>query len=181
MNKISKVCGVAVAVMLAGSVGMAQYHGGGHYDSGRSYHYDGGRSYHYDGSRHYGYYHNSRGEWVFGVLGLGLLTAAVMADHPVYVQQPVVVQQSPQVVYVQQPAVVQQPAPVVYMQQPAVIQQQIQVVSPQPVTTTINIQNSNGSFTPVTLRAVGGNWVGPKGEYYDTMPSVGQLRPVYGF
>ena len=159
-GKMMKLCGVLVAVTLAGSVsGMAQsrgdYHGGGRSDRGG---WHGDHSY-WDGGRHYGYYRNPAGELVFGLLGLGMLAAVVSAaDRPVYVQQPVVVRESPQVVYVQQPVVVQ-----------------------QPVSITVNIQNSNGSFTPVILRQAGAQWVGPKGEYYDAMPSVGQLRPVYGF
>lgn len=139
----------------------------------------------YDGGRHYGYYRDSRGELVFGLLGLGVLAAVVAssADRPVYVQQPVVVRESPQVVYVQQPT----PQPqVVYVQppqvqQPIVVQQTAQYEPPQPMTVTVSIQNSNGSFTPITLRQVGAQWVGPKGEYYNAVPSVGQLRPVYGF
>ncbi|MEI8140494.1 MAG: hypothetical protein WCI03_11590 [bacterium] len=191
MKKIMKLCGVMVALVVAGSTTMAQpyrdyrdSHGRG-YDRGHSYH---GYS---DGGRHYGYYRNSHGELIFGLIGLGVLAAVVSsADRPVYVQQPVVYRENPQVIYVQQsamPVVVEQPQ-VVYMQQPAqvvqqpiAIQQPAQVESPQPLTTTVNIQNSNGSFTPVTLRQVGAKWVGPKGEYYDAIPTVGQLRPVYGF
>ena len=45
----------------------------------------------------------------------------------------------------------------------------------------INITNSNGSVTPVTLRRVGGVWVGPRGEQYSTLPTADQLRPIYGF
>ena len=154
-----KVCGVLVAITLVGSVSMADPNrgdrGGRHNDGGRSYHG------HSDGGRYYGYYRNPRGELVFGLLGLGILAAVVSADHAVYVERPVVFREPPQVVYVQQPVVVQQ--------------------NIQPATITISVQNSNGSFTPVILRQAGTQWVGPKGEYYDAVPSVGQLRPVYGF
>lgn len=167
-NRTMKIGSVLVAVALAGSVTMAG-------DRGRDYrggHGDGGRSYrgHYDGGRHYGYYRNARGDLFFGLLGIGMAAAIVAAvDRPVYVQQPVqVVYQEPRVIYVQQPQVVQQPVVV-------------QVEQPRPAMVTINIQNSNGSFTPVTLHSVGSQWVGPKGEYYDAMPTVGQLRQVYGF
>jgi hypothetical protein len=159
-----KMCGVLVAVTLAGSAAMAGDHGRGRGDY-RGNHGDGGRSYrgHYDGGRHCGYYRNPRGELVFGLLGLGILAAVVSsAERPVYVQSTPVVVQQPQVVYVQRPMVVQ-------------------VEPPPPATVTINIQNSNGSFTPVTLHPVGSQWVGPRGEYYDALPSIGQLRPVYGF
>jgi hypothetical protein len=95
------------------------------------------------------------------LLGIGIAAAVISSmsrAETVVVPQPVYVQPDPpRVVYVQQPVVVQQPALV-----------------------TINIQNSNGSFSPVTLRSVGSQWVGPRGEYYDSMPTVGQLRQVYG-
>jgi hypothetical protein len=160
--KMMKMCGVVVALVLAGSVSMADDHRWGR----RNYHgdRDGGRSYHgySDGGRHYGYYRNPRGDLVFGLLGVGIAAAVISSmsrAETVVVPQPVYVQPDPpRVVYVQQPVVVQQPAMV-----------------------TINIQNSNGSFSPVTLRSVGSQWVGPKGEYYDAMPTVGQLRQVYGF
>ena len=46
---------------------------------------------------------------------------------------------------------------------------------------TVWITNSNGSKTPVLLRkAEGGQYIGPRGEYYTTMPSEDQLRRVYG-
>lgn len=46
---------------------------------------------------------------------------------------------------------------------------------------TVWITNSNGSRTPVTLRAgTGGTWIGPKGETYTTMPTEAQLRSLYG-
>lgn len=53
--------------------------------------------------------------------------------------------------------------------------------APKPATCTIWIRNVNGSKTPVVLEpGEGGQWIGPKGEYYDTFPSEDQLRPVYG-
>lgn len=183
---------------------MAQHHGNYYGDRGHYYHgyNDGGRYSHgyNDGGRysrgyndegcHYGYYRSSSGELVFGLLGLGVLAAVVSAsDRPVYVERPVVYRESPQVIYIQQPVmqpvviqsqtVYQQPEQVI--QQPIIVQQPAQPEPPQPLTMTINIQNSNGSFTPVLLRQVGTKWVGPKGEYYDNLPSVGQLRPIYGF
>jgi len=147
-----KMCGVLVAITLAGSVSLADpYHGA----------YHGGHDY-YDGGRHYGYYRNPRGEFVFGLLGIGV-AAAVIASMS-----------RPETVVVQQPVYVEpEPPRIVYVQQPAVVQ--------QPLTVSVNIQNSNGSFTPVILRQAGSQWVGPRGECYDALPSVGQLRPVYGF
>jgi outer membrane lipoprotein SlyB len=45
----------------------------------------------------------------------------------------------------------------------------------------VNVQNSNGSSTPVRMRRVGSRWIGPNGEEYMSLPSSEQLRPVYGF
>ena len=47
--------------------------------------------------------------------------------------------------------------------------------------TVVNVRNSNGSTVPVVLNKSGSGWQGPRGEFYATMPSESQLRPVYGF
>ena len=46
---------------------------------------------------------------------------------------------------------------------------------------TVNITNANGSITPVTLRKQGVGYLGPRGEYYNSLPTPEQLKPVYGF
>ncbi len=46
---------------------------------------------------------------------------------------------------------------------------------------TVNITNSNGSVTPVKLQKKGAVYIGPKGEYYDHLPTEDELRGVYGF
>jgi hypothetical protein len=49
-------------------------------------------------------------------------------------------------------------------------------------TVTINITNSNGSITPVTLRRQGAVYIGPRGETYPTLPTAEQLKQGgYGF
>ena len=48
-------------------------------------------------------------------------------------------------------------------------------------TVTVNVTNSNGSIIPVKLRKQGVGYVGPRGEYYDKLPTEDQLRPIYGF
>lgn len=48
-------------------------------------------------------------------------------------------------------------------------------------TVVINVANSNGSITPVTLRRQGSEYIGPKGEHYIQLPTPEQLKPVYGF
>ncbi len=53
--------------------------------------------------------------------------------------------------------------------------------SQQADTVTVNITNSNGSVTPVKLKRQGTGYVGPRGEYYDHLPTQDELRPVYGF
>jgi len=48
-------------------------------------------------------------------------------------------------------------------------------------TETVNVTCSNGSVIQVKLRKQGVGYVGPRGEYYDKLPTEDQLRPVYGF
>lgn len=56
------------------------------------------------------------------------------------------------------------------------------LVQQQQMMTTVWITNSNGSRTPVLLRAAdGGTFIGPRGEYYAGLPTEDQLRPIYGF
>jgi hypothetical protein len=61
------------------------------------------------------------------------------------------------------------------------MKQEIQSVRNDASTTVVNITNSNGSITPVILRRSGNMWIGPKGEQYMSIPTVEQLKPVYGF
>ncbi len=58
--------------------------------------------------------------------------------------------------------------------------QQLQAVEQQANTAVVNITNSNGSVTLVTLRRSGNVWVGPRGEQYMSMPTPEQLKPIYG-
>jgi len=48
-------------------------------------------------------------------------------------------------------------------------------------TETVNVTNSNGSISPVVLRKQGVGYVGPRGEFYNQLPTPEQLKPVYGF
>ncbi|MHC4740439.1 MAG: glycine zipper domain-containing protein [Planctomycetota bacterium] len=45
---------------------------------------------------------------------------------------------------------------------------------------TVTITNSNGSKSQVLLRKQGVGYVGPRGEYYDHLPTDEELRPLYG-
>lgn len=67
-----------------------------------------------------------------------------------------------------------------YAQQ-AELERRMDHLQQQQFFTTVWIQNSNGSRTPVLLRMTeGGQYIGPRGEYYPTMPTEDQLRKVYG-
>ncbi len=48
-------------------------------------------------------------------------------------------------------------------------------------TVTVHVTNSNGSIIAVKLQRSGPGYIGPRGEYYPTLPTEDQLRPVYGF
>ncbi len=45
----------------------------------------------------------------------------------------------------------------------------------------VRLTNSNGSIVRVPLRRHGVGYLGTRGEYYPTLPSEDQLRPIYGF
>jgi len=47
-------------------------------------------------------------------------------------------------------------------------------------TVVINVPNSDGSYTPVTLTKYGDGYIGPQGEYYPGRPTVEQLKVLYG-
>lgn len=49
----------------------------------------------------------------------------------------------------------------------------------QEETVIINVPNSNGSYTPVKLTKHGQGYTGPQGEYYESYPSVEQLKVLY--
>jgi len=63
----------------------------------------------------------------------------------------------------------------------AKMQAQTNAAYQEATTYVVNVQNSNGSITPVTLHRAGGEWIGPRGERYLALPTAEQLRPVYGF
>ncbi len=48
-------------------------------------------------------------------------------------------------------------------------------------TVMVKVTNSNGSIVQVPLRKQGVGYVGTRGEYYGTLPTEDQLRPIYGF
>jgi hypothetical protein len=48
-------------------------------------------------------------------------------------------------------------------------------------TVMVSVTNSNGSVIQVPLKKQGVGYVGPRGEYYQTLPTGEQLKPIYGF
>ena len=45
---------------------------------------------------------------------------------------------------------------------------------------TVNVTNKNGSITQVRLQKQGTGYLGPKGEFYDHLPTAEELKPLYG-
>ncbi len=66
-------------------------------------------------------------------------------------------------------------------QQMGAVNRHIDAVNETATTTIINVKNSNGSYTPVVIRKVGNQYVGPRGEYYGALPTEDQLKAPYGF
>jgi uncharacterized protein YcfJ len=67
-------------------------------------------------------------------------------------------------------------------QENAQLRQQSAQIQQETSSVTINITNSNGSITPVTLRKQGVVYIGPRGETYSTLPTEEQLKKAgYGF
>lgn len=59
--------------------------------------------------------------------------------------------------------------------------QEIQNMQQEMNTQMINIHNSNGSIIQVKVTRSGTGWAGPRGEWYDHLPTEAELKPVYGF
>lgn len=83
-------------------------------------------------------------------------------------------------VVVQPPMAVQPVMAQPVMVQPEAAPVVAQSQEPAPGTLTINVPNSRGGWTSVTLRRQGNGFVGPQGEYYPGNPTVEQLKVLYG-
>lgn len=142
----------------------------------------GGRRYYY----RWGRWHNSSGWFWFDVgisaLAIGAIaetlppryTTVVVAGVPYYYYDNVYYRSYPYGGYVVVPAPVETAVvvtPAAANVVPTVIQQNV---------FTVNIPNSRGGYTPVTLRKVKDGFIGPQGELYSEFPSVEQLRLMYG-
>lgn len=152
--------------------------------------YYGGRGY----GRGYGWGYGRAWGWGLGGLATGLFIGSAIASRPA-VCETVVVGNVPyyysngyyyqqdcygRYVIVNPPVVVAQPQ-VIVQQAPQVIQQAPQVIQQAPAAEqTINIPNTNGSYTAVKLVRKDNGYVGPQGEYYPEFPSVEQLKTLYG-
>ena len=142
---------------------------------------------HGDGRYHYrgGRWHSSPGWFWFDVgvtaLAIGAIaetlppryTTVVVAGTPYYYYDNVYYRPYPSGGYIVVPAPVVSPNAVFV---PAVTQPQ--TLSGE--TVTINVPNSNGSYTPVTLVKHKDGYIGPQGEYYPGHPTVDQLKALYG-
>ena len=158
-------------------------HGGGHSSVSIGIGLGGGPYY---GSYWYGPRHHSRYSFYYGY------PYYPYYDYPVVVERPVVVAQPAPIVVQQTPVVVQQAAPVVYtppVERLADGRVKSEVAGSQPAvsqpaqttqTTVVWIKNDNGSQTSVELRPQGTGYIGPQNEYYSTLPTEEQLKPVYG-
>ena len=143
----------------------------------------GGERYHYRGGRWY-----SRGWFGFDVAVTALTIGAVVEGLPVGYRT-VVVGGAPYYYYdgyyyrhypygyVVVPAPVVTPN-VVYA--PPAEAAPVAVTQPQGNTVTINVPNSRGGYTSVTLTKYKTGYIGPQGEYYEGHPTVEQLRVLYG-
>ena len=70
--------------------------------------------------------------------------------------------------------------PPALIQPSAVMPQRVQAQSAIQNESIVNIPNSRGGYTAVTLKKAGTGYVGPQGEYYSDNPTVEQLKVLYG-
>jgi hypothetical protein len=74
--------------------------------------------------------------------------------------------------------VVPQPLPVI---QTARVDEPVNIAAPtSSEDITVNVANTHGGYTAVTIKRSGEGFVGPQGEYYNEFPKVEQLRVMYG-
>ncbi|MFA5369121.1 MAG: DUF6515 family protein [Candidatus Omnitrophota bacterium] len=63
---------------------------------------------------------------------------------------------------------------------PAVPQEAVTPAEPDSSAYTVNIVNSDATYTAVVLKGYKDGFMGPQGEWYPVFPSVKQLRVMYG-
>ena len=157
----------------------------------------GGGRYYWHGGRWY-----NNGWWWFGAgmtaLALGSVIASLPPAYgtvyaggvPYYYYDGIyyrpcpsgyVVVQAPPVaapVMVQQPVAVAQPTVSMPVESANVVQAASPATQGEPFT--VNVPNSKGGWTSVTLTRSGTGFIGPQGEYYQEFPKIKQLKEMYG-
>jgi hypothetical protein len=138
---------------------------------------------------HHGYYYSGGHWWIGDTMVAGLEMGAVVEDLPpqyttVYING---------ANYFYDGTYYYQSCPTGYMvvqpgeSQPVINRETVEPVQPQTSpgvhnagSVTVTIDNSNGTSTKIMLVRKGNGYVGPEGEYYDSMPTTKQLKAVYG-
>ena len=201
MAVVILILGLAVALPCSDAI--AQPHGGGGPGRGGSIGRPGGGG---PGGGGGGRHYYNNGGWYrhgwFGfdiavsALAIGALidslppryTTVVVAGSPYYYCNGYYYQPYPYGGYVVVPppalaqsvAVVSQTAPIVAAAPVSISGATVTQAQPQTQdATTINIPNSRGGYTAVTLKKAGTGYVGPQGEYYSENPTVEQLKILY--
>ena len=196
MAVVVLILGLALALPCSDAI--AQPHGGGgpgggHGGGGHGWG-GGGRNYYRDGGW---YRHGWLGfDIAVSALAIGALidslppryTTVVVAGSPYYYYNGYYYQPYPYGGYVVVPppalaqpvAVVSQTAPIVAAVPVPISGATVTQAQPQTQDATIiNIPNSRGGYTAVTLKKAGTGYVGPQGEYYSENPTVEQLKILY--
>jgi len=164
------------------------YRGAGSYRGGGGYRGGGDRNYYRDG-RWY------RHGWLgFDIAVSALAIGALIESLPPRCDT-VVVRDTPYYYYgnyyyrpyqyggyvvVPPPPPVEQPVPAGAYVVPANVAPNYMPAAAQQDSFTVNVPNSRGGYTSVTLRRSGNGFIGPQGEYYADFPSMEQLRLMYG-
>jgi hypothetical protein len=138
---------------------------------------------HNSGSGHYyrdgRWYRHGWFGWEFAVsaLAIGALINSLPPTHATVVVEGNQYYHDDRYYYMQRPD-----GYYVVVQPPVIVPSQVIVQPPPqyPESSTVNIPNSRGGYTSVTLRRSGNGFIGPQGEYYHDFPSVDQLRTMYG-
>jgi hypothetical protein len=138
----------------------------------------------------HGYYYSGGNWWLGNAIVAGLVAGAVVASlpprcetvyvggYPYYYDGSYYYQRSPNGYVVVEP-VEGEPVAV----QPVATSEN---VPPQNYSAenkrsvSILIANSNGTSTTIMLIKKGSGYVGPEGEYYEAMPTMKQIKAVYG-
>ncbi|MGA2091014.1 MAG: hypothetical protein ABSH12_06100 [Endomicrobiales bacterium] len=140
---------------------------------------------------HHGYYFRGGHWWLGDAIVEGLVVGTVIATLPphcstvyvggipYYFDGTYYYQGSPNGYVVVQPVEPMQNRPVTSYENVPVQSQPASPIHNTGSVTTI-ISNSDGTSTKVMLVKKGNGYVGPDGEFYESMPTMKQLKAVYG-